>query len=84
MNSLVSNYSLSMNLVAPISSRQPSESTNALYYPKVSQAGSPAIQQIGNRLEICATPAKRFGLQCANFLGEISPEESLISAADTE
>src|SRR5438552_14525258 len=34
--------------VSPISNRQPCESSSALYYSKVSQAGSPAIQQIGN------------------------------------
>src|SRR6266702_1322570 len=34
--------------VSPISNRQPCKSSNALYYSKVSQAGSTAIQQIGN------------------------------------
>src|SRR5206468_7158321 len=34
--------------VSPISNRQPCESSCALYYSKVSQAGSHAIQQIGN------------------------------------
>ena len=34
--------------VSPISNRLPCKSSSALYYSEVSQAGSRAIQQIGN------------------------------------
>src|SRR5207245_9338897 len=58
--------------VSPISNRQPCESCSTLYYSKVSQAGSPAIQQIGN-LRYSGEAVQ--GFKAPNFLwGNSLPE----------
>src|SRR6266571_7072866 len=51
--------------VSPISNRQAWKCPDRGASREVPQAGSPAIQQIGNRLEICATLTFSTRLRCA-------------------